>query len=607
MEFILLVAIIGTVYYLRGISDRLRRVEIALRERATVEPLVRHSPAAGHADASTAQQSAAVLINATPDLQPQTSSAPAAFERPVSDINPTQWVGGIGALALLFGLAFFFKYAIDQGWITEWMRILLGVAVGSLLVALGELWKKKYAQYAQVLTGGGIAILYFSIFASYQFYHKVEQPIAFLCMVLVTVLGVVLSYRYNAKALALLAVVGGYITPILISSGENKQISLFAYLTVLNVGVLLMLLRQYWVELLFVALFGTGLDFALWGMSYSDTSNIPVSVAFLVFNYLLVGIITAAIFRKLHEDKQLPANTDIHLGIFYAIFGFAMFGTVMGLLNGHFHAYLAPVMVLLSVVTFLSYVVIDRLDYHKLNYPLSFIGSKFLVFAILFQFKGFTADMYLLVAAALGLGVGFLVNRKDLRTWGLVVFLLSGVKVAFSSVADAEYVFLFNPRFALEVIWIIGLLVLAWGYERGLIESDERDIPDVLRGLAATLMWWSGSQELVQQFDSPENQNVRNLMLSVWWMLFAVVLAIVGSLQRESVFRKAAVLLFGITVIKVFLYDVQALELAYRIVSFILLGVILMSVAFAYQKNKDKLQKFLGEAPKADPQENHTI
>lgn len=595
MEFILLVVIIGVAYYLRSISDRLHRVEAALRDRAVDQPVqAMQRPMTQPVNVPSQPDSAVVLVDATPSAHmPDAGSS--SLNRPVRDISPTQWVGGIGVLALLFGLAFFFKYAIEQGWITEWMRIILGLTVGALLVALGELWKKKYTSYAQVLTGGGIAILYFSIFASYQFYHKVDQPIAFVCMIAVTVLGVVLSYRYNAKALAVLAVVGGYITPILISSGENKQMSLFAYLTILNVGVLLMLLRQYWIELLFIALVGTGLDFALWGLSYSAVDNAPASVAFVVFNYLLVGIITATIFRKLHEDKQLLPNTDIHLGIFYTLFGFLVFGTVTGLLYDSYHAYSAPVMVLLSVVSFLSYAVMDRLEYEKINYPLSFVGGKFLVAAILFQFSGFTADIYLLVAAALGLGVGFLVNRKDLRTWGLVIFLFTGVKIAFSAVGYTEYVFLLNPRFALELLVTIGLLGLAWMYEHQLVDADEKAIPNVLQGLAATLVWWAGSQELVQHFNAEESENARNLLLSVWWMIYAVVLAIVGSLQKMAVFRKAAALLFGITVLKVFLYDVQALELGYRIVSFILLGVILLSVAFAYQKNKDKLQRFLGE------------
>lgn len=81
-------------------------------------------------------------------------------------------------------------------------------------------------------------------------------------------------------------------------------------------------------------------------------------------------------------------------------------------------------------------------------------------------------------------------------------------------------------------------------------------------------------------------------------MGYAVLLAILSVIKSLAVFRKVAIVLFVITVLKVFLYDAQALDLGYRIVSFITLGVILLSMAFAYQKNKDKLQKFWEGAEK---------
>jgi uncharacterized membrane protein len=434
--------------------------------------------------------------------------------------------------------------------------------------------------------------LYFTVFAAYQYYHKLDQPIAFLLTIVITILGVALSYRYNSKALGVLAVIGGYISPLLISSGENKQVQLFAYLTVLNVGVLLMLLKQYWVEVLFVALLGTGLDFALWGLSFSVDSNVGVSVAFLLFNYMLVGILTATIFRKLHEDKNVPPGTDLHLGVFYSIFGLAIFGTVAGLLYEPFHAYLAPTMLLLAVVTFLSYAVMDRLEYVKINYPLSFVGAKFLVAAILWQFSGQTANVYLLVAAALGLGVGFLVKRKDLRVWGLILLLLATLKIVLTDIDTTEYQFLFNSRFGVELLATAVLFVFSVVYEKMQPGGDEAQISALVRAVGATVVWLAGSQEIVAKFTGLENENSRNLLLSVWWMLYAVVLAFLGGWRGMHIFRKVAAVLFAFTVLKVFLYDVQALELRYRVVSFILLGVILLAVAFAYQKNKDKLHRF---------------
>ncbi len=608
MSFILFVAIVGLFLYLQSVSNRLTRLEARMRNNAAPAP----QPVSGSSTPPVADAVSAVMqgrtdqVVSSAQVAPPVPTAPLTppvppegLHRPVSDISAAQWVGGVGALALLLGIGFFFKYAIDQGWITEWMRIILGLAVGGLLVALGDLWSQKYAKYSHVLTGSGLAVLYFTIFAAYQYYHKLDQPIAFLCTIVITVLGIALSYRYNSKALGLFAVAGGYISPLLVSSGEDKQVGLFVYLTIVNVGVLLMLLKQYWVELLFVAFFGTAICFGGWFAAYSGPENTGISMAFILFNYLLVGIITATIFRKLHESKQLTADADLHLGVFYSLFGVSIFAVTSSLLYGHFRDYLGPVMLLLGVVTFLSYAIMDRLEYVRINYPLSFVGSKFLVAAVLWQFAGATENIYLLALSALGIGIGFLVKRKDLRVWGLILLLLTTLKVVLSDYTTDGYLFLFNIRFGMELLVSAVLLAAAYTYEAHSVAADEQQVPAIARAAVATVVWLAGSQEVITQFAGFDNSNTRNLLLSVWWMVYAGILAIVGGLKGFHILRKSAVVLFAITVIKVFLYDVQTLELGYRVVSFILLGVILLSVAFFYQKHKDKLQRFLaGEEKK---------
>lgn len=599
MSFILFIVVIGLFIYLHNMSSRLDRLERQMRSSAQAAVKVMPSAEVVREMGSVRESTVAdpVLSYAEADRAVEKAvneQVPAeGLHRPVNEISAAQWVGGVGALALLFGIAFFFKYAIDEGWITEWMRIILGLLVGGLLLVLGDLWKQKYAKYAQVLSGSGLAVLYFTIFAAYQYYHKLDQPIAFLFTIVITVLGIALAYRYNSKALGLFAVVGGYISPLLISSGENKQVGLFVYLTIVNIGVLLMLLKAYWVELLFIALFGTGLDFLAWCGSFSAPDNIATSVAFILFNYLLVGIITATIFRKLHESKKLPADTDAYLGVFFSVFGVSVFVTVTTLLYNHFHDYLGPIMLLLGVITFLSYAILDRLEYVKINYPLSFVGAKFLVAAVLWQFAGSTENVYLFALAALGIGIGFLVKRKDLRVWGLLILLGTTLKVSLSDYSVDNYLFLLNERFMMEVLATVLLLITGYVYEKYPVADDEAIVPAVVRGGAAIVIWLAGSQEIFTQFEGFDNSNTRNLLLSVWWMVYAGLLAIAGGFRGMHILRRAAVVLFSITVLKVFLYDVQALELGYRVVSFILLGVILLSVAFFYQKHKDTLQRFL--------------
>ncbi len=587
MEFILFLAVVGLFFYMRDISGRLYKIERSLKNERIVESTqVKTSLVAKEASTSSTSD--------IPEFHPNTS-ATSGLHANVSDISPAQWVGGVGVIALVFGLAFFFKYAIDQGWISEWTRLSLGFTVGGLLLLLGDLWKTKFAKYSQVLTGGGLAILYFTVFASFQYYHKIDQPIAFLIAVIVSFLGIVLSYRQNSKTLGVLSVLGAYLSPVLVSSGQNQQIALFAYLTIVNVGVLLMLLKSYWTELLFVAMLGTGIDFAIWAFDFSKASNTGVSLAFLLFNYLLVVLLTAIIFRKIHDAGKMQPQTDTHLGIFYTIFGLFIFGTVTALLLESFRIYIAPVMLLFGVITYLSYAVLDRLDYHKINFPMSFVGAKFLVAAVMWQFVGMTENIYLLALAILGVGVGIAVKRKDLRVWGLVLLLVVAWKVVFSDFHLEPHVLIFNARFMTEILIVVTLLILAWVYEKTRVTGDKLQVPSVLRVVGSVLLWGAVSQEIVANLSNYESANVRNLSLSVWWMVYAVILSIVGGLNGMHILRKVAAVLFGVTVLKVFLSDVQELELGYRVVSFILLGIILLIVAFFYQKNKDKLVHFWSE------------
>ena len=125
------------------------------------------------------------------------------------------------------------------------------------------------------------------------------------------------------------------------------------------------------------------------------------------------------------------------------------------------------------------------------------------------------------------------------------------------------------------------------------VEQDEQQVPDIFRVIATGVFWFVSSWEIVQYFRDVGSENVQNLSLSIWWMAYAVILMVLGVMKKYAVLRQVSVALFIITILKVFLYDVQALDLGYRIVSFITLGVILLSVSFAYQRHKEKFQQFI--------------
>lgn len=586
MAYLAFIGVIILLIWLAKVSNRLAVIEKRLEVSSSGPQPMAFAAAAASAVAQPAP---------TPTAAAQ--PAPTAALKPAFAWDAKTAAGlltKVGVVALLFGIGFFLKYAIDQGWITVWMRIILGFAVGGLLLILGELWKQKYSQYAQALVGGGLAILYFTVFAAYQFYSLMEQPVAFLIMAAITALGVFLSYRYASKALGALAVLGGYLSPLLIHSNRDQQAALFSYLTVLNVGVVMMLARRYWFELLYLALFGTAVNFGLWASYYSSSGNTLNSMIFLSLNLLVVFILSALMFRRQHQSQTMTSGIANYIGGFYflCLTGFAIASAV--LLYDHFHDYLAPVMLLGGVIAFITYAVIDRLEYSGVNYSLSLAGSVLLVAAVGWQFSHQTQNIYLVALAVAGVGIGLMQQRKDLRIWSLILMLGTAFKILWSDYDLANYHFLVNAKFGTELLAIFGLLFMAWAYGQRSLSEDEQRVPELARLVASGILWLGISMEIWTYYRAAGSENVRNLLLSVWWLAYAVVLALLGSMRRYADLRKAAAVLFTITILKVFLYDVQALELGYRIVSFITLGVILLAVSFGYQRNKEKIQKFWG-------------
>src|SRR5947209_5726605 len=126
-------------------------------------------------------------------------------------------VNRVGVVTLILGVAFFFKWAVDNNWIGPWSRVVLGLVAGSGALAIGELlWRKAQQVFAQGITGTGIAVVYLALYAAYGFYHLLPQSLAFLTLAAVTAAAFLLSLRYGAQAIAALGLFGGYLTPLLL-------------------------------------------------------------------------------------------------------------------------------------------------------------------------------------------------------------------------------------------------------------------------------------------------------------------------------------------------------------------------------------------------------
>ncbi len=249
----------------------------------------------------------------TPVVTPTPAAAPTRAAIPPSRTKE-EWealIGGkllnrIGALALIIGVGFFLKYAFDNNWITETSRVLIGAAAGAvslLLAARAE--KKGFSVFAQGLVGAGVAILYLSVYAAFNFYHLVPQLSAFLLMAAVTVLAFMQAFRYNSIAVSLLGWLGGFLTPFLLSTGEDNQVGLFSYLFLLDAGVMVVLLKKrVWSVLEPLTVAGTYIIVFSWYNEYYAEPLLATTLAFVGLFWVLFHAID--LFLVLQPSESTP-------------------------------------------------------------------------------------------------------------------------------------------------------------------------------------------------------------------------------------------------------------------------------------------------------------
>ena len=196
----------------------------------------------------------------------------------------------IGSAALIIGIALFLKYAFDNNLISESMRIVIGFVTGAGLLILGERYiKKDFQIFAQGLFGTGLATLYLTVFAAYNFYHLFSQPVSFLVMTLVTALCYYLARRHNSKSISWIASIGGYFTPILLQTGHTNVLALMGFLALLNINQILQIkYKQEWQQLIIVSFIMTYFYFFSLIPGFTGNEFYYVhGIIFLFVNYIL--------------------------------------------------------------------------------------------------------------------------------------------------------------------------------------------------------------------------------------------------------------------------------------------------------------------------------
>ncbi|MFY9926345.1 MAG: DUF2339 domain-containing protein [Opitutaceae bacterium] len=249
---------------------------------------------------------------------------------PVPAINWEQFMGAklfawLGGLALFLGVAFFVKYSFEHNLIPPEVRVAIGFLIGVGLIIGGlKVSLEKYRVTAQTLVASGVVSLYAVTFACNSIYHFAYfGPLpTFLLMVLITATAFILAVRLNAQVVAILGMLGGFLTPVLISTGHDNPAGLFGYIAILVVGLVSVALHRKWYYLVPMGAAGTVLMLMVWALNFYTPEKMGTAmIVCLGFCALFLGAAEAA--RRMGRDTLWFTRTAIILTA--VAFGFAFF------------------------------------------------------------------------------------------------------------------------------------------------------------------------------------------------------------------------------------------------------------------------------------------
>ncbi len=383
----------------------------------------------------------------------------------------------LGVAILFVGLAFLAKFASEHVHLPVELRL---AAIGAAAVGLlGFGWRLRHqrAGYAQALQGAAVAALFLTLFVAFRTYQVIPAWVAFALMVGVAALAAALAVLQDARALAVIGALGGFATPLLVSTGSGNHVALFAYYLALDLGIAGVAWFKHWrmLNLIgFVATFGVG---ALWGVFEYRTERYASSQAFLVAFFLLFATIGLLPARRAAEraEADVPGGSELSPGRGAAwVNGSLLFGlpTITFALQLGLVRHLPFGIALSALVLAAFYVVLAMVLRRRAGMALVFeaslaIAVVFLTLVIPFALDArSTAGAWALEGAGL-VWLGFRQSRRLARVFGYALLALAGPTLVWAMERHGAPQVMFNAYLSNGLMAAAGALLAAFFVRRG--------------------------------------------------------------------------------------------------------------------------------------------
>jgi uncharacterized membrane protein len=562
---------------------------------------------------------AAAVSQETPDtLEPLGHRAPEApeiaFRIDWEQVLGRNWFAIIGGIAIVLGIGFFLKLAFDNNWINDIGRSALGVVVGIGFLSVGEYAQRKVPRWAQAVTASGAAILYLTIYAAFGLYGLMSPTVAFLLLAAVVTVAVLLSLRYESLIIALLGLVGAFVSPVLLGADLPDERLALVYILIVDVGILAISAFRNWRWLTLIGLAGSYGIFAYWMLEVPGFNPVFAQVA--LTGIFLTFAAATPLFHILW--RRMPKATDLSLMSANAV---AYFALTTAILWDDYDAWfgsiafgLAALYGLIALAAFKRSGAPERISVFATG-----IAAVFLAMAFPLQFNGYSVAVAWAAQGAVTVWMSFYLGRWQTRAFGIAVLALAVLHlVLFDFWVDVEdYTPFLNGRSLTVAVVVAAICAVAIIYQRnreaeGQFEVERWAMPTML-GIANLLTLALLSFEVIGFRESEslswaagfglgdrlEFESATHLMLTLVWAAYGTAVVAVGMLRRYEPARWGGLAVLAAAVWKLLTYDIfldtdpltftPLLNL--RFVTFALVLGLLSVLAFRFRRDQSALVK----------------
>lgn len=388
-----------------------------------VPPAETRQPVHPHAQTVISTESTIAAPPVNPVQQPVQPEA-----QPAAEFNFEEFIGGklisiIGIVVLIIGLGIGVKYAIDRDLINPLTRILLAYAAGGILLFIAFRLRHKFKTFSAVLLSGAMASLYFTTFIGYSMYSLFPQLAAFAIMLVFTVFTVFAATVYSLEVIGIIGLAGAYAVPMLLSDGSGNIRVMFAYMLIINAGILVLSFKRYWQILNHVAFGITWMIAGGWMIAKYDPSIHAAMLLGFSFAFFLIFYISNMAYKIVKQEKfglidiiRLLSNSFIFFGIGYGALNNPLYKDYLGL----FTVANALVHFIFSVIVYRNKL-LDR----QLFYLLIAMVLTFITIAVPVQLEGSWVTLIWSTEAALLFITGRYRHVRFYEWIGLVLLLLA--------------------------------------------------------------------------------------------------------------------------------------------------------------------------------------